>query len=133
MSIFLKSAAGVLTALILWLCLNKSSRELSVLLTLTVCSMLVTAAMTVFQPVVDFLDRLRQLGNMESTYFSILMKVVGIGMLSEICSILCRDAGNETLSKTLQLLTSGVVLWLSIPVFEKLLSLLESVLEAVCP
>ena len=131
MSIFLKSAAGVLTALILWLSLNKNSKEISVLLTLSVCAMVVTAALTVLNPVIDFLSKIREVGNVDSTYFSILLKVVGIGMVSEICSIICKDAGNETLAKALQIMTSILVLWLSIPIFEKLLSLLDAVLEAI--
>ena len=131
MNIFLKSAAGVLIALILWLTLNKYSKETSVLLSLTVCAMVITVAMTVMNPVIDFLHKIKQVGEIDNSYFSILLKVVGIGMLSEICSIICKDAGNETLAKGLQLMTSVLVLWISIPIFEKLLSLLDSILEVI--
>ena len=131
MNIFLKSAAGILTALILWLVVNKYNKEISVMLTLAVSAMVVIAAMTVFHPVIDFLHQVKEIGEIDSTYFSILLKVVGIGMISEICSIICKDAGNETLAKALQLMTSFLVLWLAIPVFEKLISLLDAVLEAI--
>ena len=131
MNIFLKSTAGVLTALILWLTVNKHNKEISVMLTLAVSAMVVIAAITVFHPVIDFLHQVKEIGEIDSTYFSILLKVVGIGMISEICSIICKDAGNETLAKALQLMTSFLVLWLAIPVFEKLISLLDAVLEAI--
>ena len=131
MNIFLKSAAGILTALILWLVVNKYNKEISVMLTLAVSAMVVIAAMTVFHPVIDFLHQVKEIGEIDSTYFSILLKVVGIGMISEICSIIFKDAGNETLAKALQLMTSFLVLWLAIPVFEKLISLLDAVLEAI--
>lgn len=131
MNLFLKSAAGILVALILWLSINKNSKEISVLLTLAVCAMVITATMTVFNPVIDFLYEIIEIGKIDSLYVSILLKVVGIGMISEICSIICKDAGNETLAKSLQFMTSIIVLWLSIPIFEKLLSLLDTVLEAI--
>lgn len=131
MSTFLKVAAGVLTALILWLSLNKQNKDFSVLLTLAVCCMVITAAMMLLQPVVVFLRKVQEIGNLDRELISVLMKVVGIGMVGEICTLVCKDAGNETMGKALQIVSTVVVLWMSIPVFEKLLSLLDKILGTV--
>ncbi len=131
MSVFLKATAGVLTALILWLSLNKNTKDLSVLLTLAVSAMILTAAFAFLQPVVDFMRKIVSLGDLDDDLLSVILKVVGIGMIGEICTLICKDAGNESMGKALQIMSAIVVLWMSVPVFEKLLSLLDKILGTV--
>ncbi len=131
MNIFFKVAAGILTALILWLSLEKHNKDFSVLLSLGVCAMAVTAGTSFLQPVVSFLKKLQSLSNIDTQYLSIVLKTVGIGMVSEIASAICKDAGNASLGKALQFFASVMVLWMSVPIFEKLLTLLDNILGAV--
>lgn len=131
MNIFLKVTAGILTALILWLCLNKYSKDMSVLLTLAVCAIAFAAAITFLEPLVRFFHQLQDTGNLDEELLSVVLKSVGISLLGEICMLVCKDAGNESMGKVLQTLTTTVVLWLSLPVFEKLLSLLDKILGTV--
>ena len=131
MSLLLKASAGVLTALILWLTLNKHAKDMSVLLTLAVCAMVVTVSIGFLQPVVSFLRRIQELGNLDSDLLSVVLKVVGIGLITEIATLICKDAGNESMGKALQLLSTVAVMWMSIPVFERLLSLLDKILGTV--
>jgi len=131
MSLLLKASAGVLIALVLWLTLNKHAKDMSVLLTLAVCAMVVTVSIGFLQPVISFLKRIEELGNLDSDLLSVVLKVVGIGLITEIATLICKDAGNESMGKALQLLSTMAVLWMSIPVFEKLLSLLDKILGTV--
>ena len=131
MDIFLKATAGVLTAMILWLSLYKHNKDFSVLLTLLVCGMVITVAMTVLQPVMIFVQKLQQYGKLDNELLGVILKVVAIGLIGEICTLVCKDAGNESMGKGLQILSTAVVLWMSIPVFEKLLSLLDKILGTV--
>ena len=43
-------------------------------------------------------------------------------------SLICSDAGNSALGKTLQILGAVAVLWLSIPLINSLIALLEQIL-----
>ena len=131
MNIFLKSVAGVLIALILWLCLDKRGKDMSVLLTMSVCAMIITSAATFLRPIVDFIEKIQDVGNLDREYVSIILKVVGIGMITEISVLICKDASNESMGKALQMLSAVIVLWMSIPVFEELLELLNEILVAV--
>ena len=76
----------------------------------------------------DFLRQLESLGNLNSQMVQILFKVVGIGLVSEIAAMICSDAGNASLGKSLQILGSAVILWLSIPVFQTLLELIRQII-----
>ncbi len=131
MEMFLKTTAGVLTALILWLCLNKQGKDFSVLLNLAVCTMIIAAGFAFLKPVLDFVENIRSVGNLDGQLLSVILKVVGIGLITEVCTHVCKDAGNESMGKSLQILSSVMILWMSIPVFEKLLSLLDEILGSV--
>lgn len=131
MSIFLKSATGVLAALTVWLCISKYNKDISTIITLTVCAMVIIGAMTYIRPVLEFLDKLQAAGNLDRELISVVMKVVGIAIIGELCTLVCKDAGNESMGKALQFLSASVAIWLSIPVFEKLLSLLDRILGII--
>lgn len=131
MNIFWKTAAGVLTALIVWINLNKSNKDISVLMSMAVCAMAVIGAAAFLRPIVDFIKKIQSVGNLDIGLVSVVLKVVGIGIVTEIASLICKDAGNESMGKTLQFVSAAAVLWMSIPVFDKLLSLLDRILGAV--
>ena len=131
MDIFIKSVAGTFVALVLYLILAKQGKDISTLLTAAVCCMLATAAIGYIQPVVVFIERVQQITNLEPEMLQIILRTVGIGLLAEITSLICTDAGNAALGKSLQLLAGGAVLWLSLPLFTKLIDLIEEILLAV--
>jgi len=131
MNVFWKTAAGILTALILWICVSKHNKDISLLMTMAVCAMAVIAAITFLQPIVAFVKRMQTVGNLDDELFSVVLKVVGIGIVAEISTLICKDAGNESMGKTLQFVSAAAILWMSIPVFEKLLALLDGILGAV--
>lgn len=131
MDIFIKAAAGILIAVVLILTLSKQGKDISLLLTIAVCSMVVSAAITYLQPVVDFLKRLQSIGQLDSETLTILMKAVGIGLLAEIIGLICTDAGNASLGKALQMLATAAILWMSIPLLNELIELIDKILGAI--
>ena len=131
MEIFLKATAGILIALVLYLVLSKQSKDFSLLLTVTICCMIAVSAMYYLQPVISFFDRLQSLGNLNNQLLNILIKSVGIALISEITTLVCVDTGNAALGKTLQILACATVLWLSLPLFTNLIDLVEEILVSV--
>lgn len=131
MDLFLRATAGVLVSVILFLVLNGHSKELALLLSVASCCIVITAAGQFIDPVITFLDHLQQIGQLDNGYLSILLKVVGIGFLAEITALVCADAGNATLGKVLQILSACVILWLSIPLLNSLLELIQDILGEV--
>ncbi|MBR4016946.1 MAG: hypothetical protein IKK11_03940 [Oscillospiraceae bacterium] len=120
-----------MTTLFLWLSLNKSSKDFSTLLTLTVCAMVITVSASFLEPVISFLKQLQNISSLNQELFVVILKSVGICIIAEICTLVCKDAGNESMGKALQLISASVILWLSVPVFEKLLSLLDKMLGSL--
>ena len=128
MDIFLKVTAAILLAAILTLVLSKQGAEIYLLLTIAVSCMILIAALTYIKPILDFSRKLVTIGGIRTELLEILLKVVGIGMISQIAGLICADSGNQSLGKALQIMTIAVILCLSIPVLEEMLSLIETVL-----
>ena len=131
MGTFLKASAITLTGLILWIFLNKQNKDMSLLLSIAVSTAILVAALTVLTPVLHFFEKLQQMGSFDQDLLEVILKSVGIGLLGEICSNLCKDAGNASLGRVLQISAAVTILYLSLPVFEKMLALLEKILGAV--
>ena len=82
-------------------------------------------------PILDLIARLERIGFMQQEWISVILKAIGIGLLVEIGSLICVDAGNAALGKTLQIIGTVVILWLAVPLMAQLLDLLERVLGEV--
>ena len=129
MDLYLKTAAVIFFALVLFATLSKQAKDIATILSIGVCCMAGVIAFTYLQPVVSFLRTLQEKTGVDSTFFQILLKAVGVSLLGETASLICIDAGNSSLGKIVQMLTSAVVLWLSLPLLEKLLDLVDGVLD----
>ena len=131
MELFFQAAAAALLAVILGLALEKQGKDMALLLTVAVCCMLMTAAVSYLRPVLTFLDQLQTIGKLNGSMVATLFKILGIGILTEVSAMVCGDAGNASLGKALQLLGAAVILWLSIPVFTALIELIQQILGAL--
>lgn len=131
MAIFWKAAAAALITVILGLALGKQEKDIGVILSIAVCCMITVSALVYLEPVLEFLRELEGLGNLQGDFLGILLKVFGIGLVAEIASTVCADAGNSSLGKTLYSLGSAVILYLSLPVFREMLTLLRRILEEI--
>lgn len=128
MDTFWKAAAAVLLAVVLVPAVAKTEKDISVLLTMAVCCLVAAAALSYLEPVLDLLWELKALGDLSGEMLEILMKAVGIGLVAEIAGMICADAGNGSLGKTLQILASTAILYLSIPLFQAFLTLVQEIL-----
>lgn len=131
MELFFQATAAILLAVVLSLTLGSQSKETGILLTVAVCVMVMMIGMSYLQPVVDFLRMLETAGNLSGDMTAVLFKVAGIAIISEIAGMVCADAGNSSLGKSLNLLATAVILWLSIPIFNALLELILDILGEI--
>lgn len=128
MGLFWKAAAGILVAVVLCMTLGKQQGDLALVLTMAACCMTAIAALSFLEPVLSFLYRLEALGDLQSGVLGILLKILGVGLVSELAAMICQDGGNSALGRGMQLLGSAVILHLSLPVFELLLELMQRIL-----
>ena len=128
MTPFLQISGAILLAVILVLALKSYCKEIATILAITVCCLTGLTALRYLQPVLDFLKKLENLGGLDEVMVEILMKSTGIGIITEIANLVCKDAGNESMGKSMQLLGTAVILYLSLPLFQTLIELLQKIL-----
>ena len=97
------------------------------LLTLAVCAMVLLVAQSFLQPVIDFLRQLHTDGLLDGQMLSLMLKAVGISLISQIAGVICDDAGFGALCKAVKLLSAAAVLYLCLPMLESLLSIIENI------
>ncbi len=127
MEVYWKGAAGVLVALVLLGMLSRQP-DMSQLLSLGACVLILGAAASYLKPVLAFLQELETAGDLQADFLGILLKVLGIGLCSQIIGLLCQDAGAGALGKSAQLLGSAAILWTALPLLRGFLGCIQGVL-----
>ena len=125
MNEFLKIVSLVLLTVVLGLTVGKTEKDISAVLGMVSLCIAACAAVTVLEPVLDYLVELRRVFNLPDELVSTLLKAVGIALTAELSAAVCTDAGSASLGKILQILGGAVVLSLSIPMFRTLMTIIK--------
>lgn len=128
MGSFLQVVAGVLVAVILCGALSRTGKDISMLLSIAVCCMVLVAAVRFLQPIVELIRTLFDSSQLDSQWYAIVLKTVAIGLISQFAGLICADTGNSAMGKAVELLATAAVLWLSIPLMEALLELVQTMM-----
>ena len=131
MELFWKTTAGLLLTAVLTLAVGKEERDIAQVLTALGCAMAAAVGLLYLEPVLELVWELQRMGDLHADSLSILLKTAGIGLAAELGSSLCADAGNASLGKSLKMVASMGILYLSIPLFRVLLTLLRDILGAL--
>lgn len=125
------AVAAILLTTILSVALHRHNGEIAALLGLCGSCLVAMVAVGFLAPVTDFLRQLQQIGSVAPQMFGIMMKVTAVSFTAEIAATVCSDSGNSALGKSLQILSTAVILYLSLPMFQALLDLVERILGGI--
>ena len=125
---FWKTTALVLLTVILSLSLDKTERDISAVMGIVALCIAACAAVTILNPVLNYLVELQRLFHLPDDLISILLKAVGIALVAELSASICADAGNASLGKMLQILGGAAVLTLSVPIFRTLMTIIKEMI-----
>ena len=121
-------AMAVIVA-VLVIMLRGRNAEAALAVSLCGCCLAVVLLIQFLGPVVTFIRELEAMMAGSNGVVKVLLKIVGIGFVGEIAALICSDSGNSALGKTVQMLTAGAILYLSLPVLTSLLELVEGMLR----
>lgn len=131
MTVYLQICGIAFLAVVLVLTLKSTAKDLSAVLSIAATCLIILSALQYLQPIIGFLKNLEGTGELDAEMTGTLLKITGIGILSEISNLVCKDSGNESLGKSLELLGNVVILYLSMPLFSALLDLTKELLGAL--
>lgn len=128
MEVFFRAAALAVVCTVLTVTVRKETKELGLLLSLAGCVLLVGLTWKFLTPILEFLRRLTRLSNLSGDMVGILLKITGVSLLGEAACSVCEDAGESTLGRITKVCAGTTVLYLSLPLFQGVLDLVEGLL-----
>ena len=131
MDTYFKIIGLAMIGVLLGLVLSKGAKDYSFMLVLVVCVGMIMAVVAFLRPILSLIDKLTVTIGEHGKWMTTLLKAVGISFVGEICASICSDSGQGTIAKMLQYSTAVAILWISIPMIESLLDLIQSILEII--
>lgn len=98
---------------------------MAVLLSLAACSVILLAAVHFLDPALEFADKLRRLSGLDDSVTGPLLKVTGLGIVSQVAGSLCEDAGETALAKTVNICGAIFSIYASLPLLSAVVDMLE--------
>mgnify|MGYP002604602978 FL=1 len=125
----IKVVGIVLTALIINIVLKNYSKEFTLLINI-VCTIIIFTLIS--KDLKGIVDRLTSISNEISVllpYIKIMLKILGISMIAQLLSDLCRDNGENTLANQTELSAKIIILVTALPLFTTIMDIMIGMLK----
>lgn len=125
----IKVVGIVLTALIINIVLKNYSKEFTFLINI-VCTIIIFTLIS--KDLKGIVDRLTSISNEISVllpYMKIMLKILGISMIAQLLSDLCRDNGENTLANQTELSAKIIILVTALPLFTTIMDIMIGMLK----
>ena len=125
----IKVVGIVLTALIINIVLKNYSKEFTFLINI-VCTIIIFTLIS--KDLKGIVDRLTSISNEISVllpYIKIMPKILGISMIAQLLSDLCRDNGENTLANQTELSAKIIILVTALPLFTTIMDIMIGMLK----
>ncbi len=108
--------------------LRNIKKEYEVPLTLAGSILLIAAAFGMAEPIVGYIGDLSEALPMAGEAFAVLMRAVGIAMLTRVAADICRDMGTPSVASSLELTARLEIVVLTLPLISLLLDSIRALL-----
>lgn len=129
MHIFFQCAALAVVTALLCSVIKPHTAVLSVALAIGCAGILFLSALRFLEPVTDFIRTLQHTSGFPAIHGDIMLRAVGIGMLTEFSTAVCEDAGENALGRIVRFCGNAGVLCLSVPLLTDVITLLEDLMN----
>jgi stage III sporulation protein AD len=129
MDTFWKASAIVILTIVLRITLEKSQKDIAVVLIITACCAVMIVALQYLSHVIRFLWELTAASEDTNHFMPTLLKISGIAFMTEFICVISSDSGNNSLAKVMQFLGTVAILFLSLPLFETFFSILQEIMR----
>lgn len=125
----IKVVGIILTALIINIVLKNYSREFTLFVNIVCAVIIFTLIANDLKGIVDKLTSISSKVSILSPYIKIMLKILGISMISQLLSDLCRDNGENTLANQTELSAKIIILVTSLPLFTTIMDIMLGMLK----
>jgi len=113
---------GILTALLV----KEVKPQFATFISMVTCLLIFFYAVNKLSFMTDIMETLKDYINLKSSYFTTLLKIVGITYIADFSSNLCKDAGYSAIAGQIEFFGKITIITISAPI---LLALLDTINE----
>lgn len=118
--------AGVAAAMLaLWV--KPIKPEYAQFLSLAAILLLMGASFGRLQEIIELVSRLMNRSGVESVYYQILLKIMGLAWISQLASDICDEAGCRAISQQISIYGKLMILAVSLPVITSVIETIETI------
>lgn len=117
-----------LVALIFVIIIKQYKPEFAIYISLLAGTLILFLAMDKFAGIVQLLKSLASKASVNNEFLSLLLKITGIGFLTEFAVSICKDSGESAIAQKIDLGGKVVIIGMSIPIISALLELIIKIL-----
>ena len=128
MDTMVKLASIAVVAAILSVVVRERGRSMALLLSLGSCVLVLALGMKFLSPIFTVVEHLQELSGLQDIVTAPVLKVTGIGILTQTAGGVCADADEKALEKVVQISGSVLGMYASLPLLTSVLSMLEDML-----
>lgn len=125
----IKVVGIVLTALIINIVLKNYSKEFTFLINIVYTIIIFTLISKDLKGIVDRLTSISNEISVLLPYIKIMLKILGISMIAQLLSDLCRDNGENTLANQTELSAKIIILVTALPLFTTIMDIMIGMLK----
>lgn len=103
-------------------------KAMTAVLLLGACIAAAILAMELLRPLTELFSQVQGMTSLPGTYLEILLKVLAVGISSELSAELCKEAGAGALGKIVRFSGAALILNVTLPVYTQLLELLQNLM-----
>lgn len=122
----LKLGTVVLTSVILINSIPALNKDISSLITFSACIVVLLYTVDLMMPGVEYIKNM--IDRFEQDGFDVVVKAVGIGLITQFVSDIATDSGNKSLANQMILAGRISILLLAIPTFTQIFKIIEQLI-----
>ena len=128
MELVIKASALAITGAMLGLVIKKHTPDMSLLLSLAVCCLVLYLALDLISDIIGFLTELSELAELKSAELGTVLKAVGIAAVSKFGASVCAEAGQSSAAVSVELLGAVAALYTSLPLMRTVMDMVVELL-----
>ena len=124
MELLIKAVAAGTAAAVAALLIRRANPELSFLIGASAAALILLLSVQKTQAVLSLVKETALLSGLSPAIFSPVLKCIGLGVVARIGAALSRDAGQESVAASVELLGAVCALYTALPLFSSVLELI---------
>lgn len=126
MEIIIKISVFAVIVSILSILLKKNSPDISFMLVIVACSIMIYFVSQLLGNVIDFFKNIAQVSGVPSAVPAVMLKTAGIAIIAKFGADMCRDAGHQSSAAAVEFAGSVVAIYVAIPLMQIMFDMINS-------